>query len=446
MNPGKIVDSYGVTENLRLKHYSTISQPGLHFQFSADGGNFARATERCIGIGKCLKKDEGTMCPSYRATGEEEHSTRGRAHLLHEMMRGEVVKGGFQDEGVKHSLDLCLACKACKTECPVGVDMASYKAEFLSHYYQKKRRPLSAYAFGFINRWARLGSLMPWLANFTVQNPLLSGAAKKIMGIAPERKVPRLAGRSFVSWFKKRGIRNPGSPQILLWPDTFNNYFYPEVAIAATEVLEHLGYRVILPAQPLCCGRPLYDYGMLAEAKAFLNQIMLSLEREIREGIPMVGLEPSCTAVFRDELTNFFGGDETAKNLAKNSFLFSEFLARHPELLKAFRFQGKTLVHGHCHQQSVMGMESEKKILRSLGADFEILDAGCCGMAGAFGFEKEHYDLSLKIGERALLPRVREAASDTVVMADGFSCREQIVQTTGRRPLHLAQVLRAAIT
>lgn len=445
MNPGKGVDSYGVTEHLRLKTYSTISQPALHFQFPPEGGNFARTTERCIGIGKCLKKDEGTMCPSYMATGEEEHSTRGRAHLLHEMMRGEVVKGGFQDEGVKHSLDLCLACKACKSECPVGVDMATYKAEFLSHYYSKKRRPLSAMAFGWIHQWARLGSFTPSFANGILQNPVLSGALKKVIGIAPERQIPQIAGRSFVSWFRKREVKNPGGPKILLWPDTFNNYFHPEVAVAATEVLEHLGYRVTVPSKPLCCGRPFYDYGMLGEAKDFLKDIMVSLKREIIKGIPIVGLEPSCIAVFRDELTNLFASDETAQALARQSFLFGEFLARYSENMKAFRFQGKALVHGHCHQKALIGMGSEKKILRGLGADFEILDAGCCGMAGAFGFEKEHYELSLQIGERVLLPRVREAAPDTLVLADGFSCREQIGQAAGRQALHLAQVLRMTI-
>ncbi len=445
MNPGKIVDSYGATENLRLKAYPVIAVPKLHFQFAGDGGNFARTTERCIGIGKCLKKDEGAMCPSYMATGEEEHSTRGRAHLLHEMMRGEVIQGGFQDEGVKHSLDLCLACKACKTECPVGVDMATYKAEFLSHYYEKKPRPLSAYAFGFVSRWARLGSLMPPLANFVTQNQRLGGTVKKILGIAPGRRLPPLAGRSFVSWFRKRKIKNPQGAKILLWPDTFNNYFYPEVAIAATEVLEHLGYRVLLPSKPLCCGRPLYDYGMLDQARVFLKRTMISLKDVLKKGIPIIGLEPSCVAVFRDELKNLFGGDGLAQALAGQSFLLSEFLARYPESMKTLNLPGKAIVQGHCHQKALMGMENEEKVLRSLGPEFEILDAGCCGMAGAFGFEKEHYDISLKIGERVLLPRVREAASGTFILADGFSCREQIRQTTGRQALHLAQVLRMAI-
>ncbi len=445
MNPGKIVDSYGATKNLRLKNYPVIDTPKLHFQFGRDSGNFTRATERCIGIGKCLQKEEGTMCPSYMATGEEEHSTRGRAHLLHEMMRGEVVRGGFQDEGVKHSLDLCLACKACKTECPVGVDMATYKAEFLSHYYEKKARPLSAYAFGYISRWARLGSLLPPLANFVTQNHTLGAAVKKILGIAPDRRLPPLAGQRFVSWFRRRKLKNPKGPKILLWPDTFNNYFYPEVLIAATEVLEHLGYRILLPQKPLCCGRPLYDYGMLDEARVFLKQTMISLKSVLKKGIPIIGLEPSCVAVFRDELKNLFGGDGLAGALTRQSFLLSEFLARYPESMKNFHLSGKAIVQGHCHQKALIGMENEKKVLEFLGPDFDILDAGCCGMAGAFGFEKDHYDLSLKIGERVLLPRVREAASDTLILADGFSCREQIRQTTGRPALHLAQVLQRAI-
>ena len=450
MNPGKVVNAYRMDENLRLGTEPAAvrpqqSAPPLHFQFPEDNGDFARTSLRCIGIGKCRRLEGETMCPSFMVTREEQHSTRGRAHLLYEMMRGEVITGGWRDEHVKESLDLCLACKGCKNECPVNVDMAAYKAEFLSHYYEGRMRPLSAYAFGLISQWAHLAEAAPYAANFFTQTPGLKDIAKCIAGVAPQRDIPAFALQTFKQWFRQRELKNQGSPQVILWPDTFNNFFYPKVAQDAVEILERLGFQVIVPQEPLCCGRPLYDYGMLDLAKGRLRQILQTLRGFLTQGVPVIGLEPSCITVFRDELLNLFPHDAEAKLLSQQAFLFSEFLEKNLGKIQFPKLSRKALVHGHCHQKAVMGMESEAKVLSQLGLDFHTLDSGCCGMAGAFGFEKKHYEISVKIGEQVLLPAVRQAAPDTLIMTNGFSCREQIAQLTPRRPLHLAEVVHMAL-
>jgi FAD/FMN-containing dehydrogenase/Fe-S oxidoreductase len=445
MNPGKVIDPYRLDENLRLG--PTYNPPHLktHFQFPQDEGNFATATLRCVGVGKCRRTEGGTMCPSYMVTREEKHSTRGRTHLLFEMLQGEVLRDGWRDQQVKEALDLCLACKGCKSDCPVNVDMATYKAEFLSHYYQGRLRPRSAYAMGLIYWWARVASALPGLANFATQAPILRTFARWAAGVAPQRRMPVFASRTFKHWFNQRVPRNTGQPQVMLWPDTFNNYFHPEVAIAAVDVLEAAGYQVIIPEQTLCCGRPLYDHGMLPTAKRLLRQILAALHPQITAGVPLVGLEPSCVAVFRDELLNLFPTDENARRLSKQTFLLSEFLAQKVPQYQPPRLRRKALVQGHCHHKATAGLGTEMDILRRLGLDIEIPEAGCCGMAGSFGFEKEHYDLSMQCGERALLPAVRAAASETLIIADGFSCQEQIAQATRRQPLHLAQVIQLAL-
>jgi FAD/FMN-containing dehydrogenase/Fe-S oxidoreductase len=453
MNPGKLVDPYRMDENLRVGLNYQPWQPETQFAFPEDRGSFEQAVQRCIGIGKCRQERGGTMCPSYRATREEEHSTRGRARLLFEMLHGEVIQGRWRDPYVRKALDLCLACKGCKTECPVSVDMATYKAEFLSHYYQGRLRPLSAYAFGLIFRWARLASMSPRTANFFAQSPLLSDAIKAILGIAPARKLPPFAPQTFRAWFSKRTPGNLKAPKVILWADTFNNYFSPQIAIAAVEVLEAAGFQVIVPPQPLCCGRPLYDYGMLALAREKLREILKALESEIEAGVPVVGLEPGCASVFRDELLNFLPKNEHAQRLSTQCFLLGDFLVQRDCRLpraagnagQAFTSSRKILVHGHCHQKALMGMGSEAEVLRRMGLDCELLDSGCCGMAGGFGFEKKHYEVSLKAGELVLLPAVRNAPTETIIVADGFSCREQIAQLTGRRALHLAEVVRMAL-
>ncbi len=520
MNPGKVVGShdtplYKLDENLRLGANYAPWEPATRFQFPDDHGSLAAATLRCVGVGKCRREDGGVMCPSYRATKEESHSTRGRAHLLWEMTQGEVIRDGWRSEEVKESLDLCLACKGCKSDCPVGVDVATYKAEFLSHYYEGRLRPRSAYAFGNIDLWSQLASHAPGLANLTTQLPFFRDIAKKIAGIPKERAIPPFAPETFKHWFHRTHEINsrsggrirppsdaqrasPGSttdsmwgqppsavrraqhgpspcagetappaapwksgpsgprqrnekdgasaPAVLLWPDTFNNYFHPATARAAVEVLEAAGYRVLLPQANLCCGRPLYDFGMLDRAQALLLDILDALAPEIEAGIPVIGLEPSCVAVFRDELLNLFPNDHRAQALSKQTFLLSEFLDRElapnaslPQLNR------KALLHGHCHHKSIMKMTAEESLLRRLGIDFQSPAPGCCGMAGSFGFEHDKYEISMEIGELELLPAVRQAPADWLIIADGFSCREQIAQGTNRQALHLAEVLQMAL-
>ncbi len=298
MNPGKVVEPYKLDENLRLGADYKPWEPQTHFKFPEDHGSLAHAALRCVGVGKCRHDEGGVMCPSFRATREEEHSTRGRAHLLWEMTKGDVIRDGWRDQHVKNSLDLCLACKGCKSDCPVGVDVATYKSEFLAHYYEGRWRPRSAYAFGNIDLWARLASHVPGLVNLTTQLPLLRDISKLAAGIPQERSIPAFAPQTFRQWFRRRQPRNREAAPVLLWPDTFNNYFLPDTAKAAVEVLESAGYRVVLPKAKLCCGRPLYDWGMLDRAKRLLLEILDTLDDEIAQEIPMVVLEPSCATVF----------------------------------------------------------------------------------------------------------------------------------------------------
>ncbi len=446
MNPGKLIEPYRIDENLRLGPNYAPWQPETHFHFPGDDGHFANAALRCVGVGKCRREEGGVMCPSYRATREEEHSTRGRAHLLWEMTQGEVIRDGWRSEEVKHSLDLCLACKGCKSDCPVAVDVATYKAEFLSHYYEGRVRPRSAYAFGNIDVWARLASHVPGLANLTTQLPVLRDIAKLVAGVARERNIPAFAPQSFRSWFRSRGPRNLTSPRVVLWPDTFNNYFLPSTAKAAVNVLETAGFCVLLPKTNLCCGRPLYDFGMLDRAKRLLLQILDSLSPAIDAGIPVIGLEPSCVAVFRDELCNLFPHDHRAQALSRQTLLLSEFIETHAASFTFPRLERKALLHGHCHHKAIIKMTAEESILRRIGVDFQSPAPGCCGMAGSFGFEHDKYDLSMAIAELELLPAVRRAPSDWLIIADGFSCREQIAQGSDRHALHVAEVLQMATT
>ena len=445
MNPGKVVEPYRLDENLRLGANYDPWQPQTHFQYPDDHGSLARATLRCVGVGKCRHYEGGVMCPSFRATREEEHSTRGRAHLLFEMMEGDVIRDGWRNEHVKKSLDLCLACKGCKSECPVAVDVATYKAEFFSHYYEGQLRPVSAYAFGNIDIWARLASNAPGLVNLTTQLPFLRDIAKLVSGMPRERSIPAFAPQTFRSWFRSHVPRNPRGKRMILWPDTFNNYFLPGTARAAVDVLEAAGFRVLLPERQLCCGRPLYDFGMLDRAKSLLLQILDALAPAIEARIPVIGLEPSCAAVFRDELTNLFPSDERAQLLSRQTFLLSEFLERHAPNFTPPPLGRKALLHGHCHHKSIMKMTDEEAVLRRIGVDFESPAPGCCGMAGSFGFEHDKYEISAAIGELELLPAVRQANPEWLIIADGFSCREQIAQGTNRQALHLAEVLQMAL-
>ncbi|MGZ4997507.1 MAG: FAD-binding and (Fe-S)-binding domain-containing protein, partial [Methylobacter sp.] len=446
MNPGKIVDAYLPTENLRLgSSYHPVQVEDTHFQYPKDKGRFDRVILRCVGIGNCRQHHSQTMCPSYRVTREEQHCTRGRARLLFETMRGDIIKDLWQSEKMKESLDLCLACKGCKGDCPVHVDMATYKAEFLSHYYQHKRRPREAYAFGWINRWAALAAYAPGAVNWLAKTPGFSDLMKTVSGMAPQRNIPQFASETFRHWFKKRAPRNQDKPPVILWPDTFNNHFHPETAIAAVEVLEAAGFQVRIPEQQLCCGRPLYDFGMLDQAKRQLQQILTNMRQAIDSGIPVVGLEPACVAVFRDEMVNLFPKDEVAQKLSRQTYFFSEFLLKKAPDFKFPKLERKAILHGHCHQKAIIKTDDEQIVLRKLGLDCQWLDSGCCGMAGSFGFEKDKYEVSKQVGELVLLPAVRAAPPDTLIVADGYSCREQIVQMTRQQSLHSAEVIRMAL-
>jgi len=415
MNPGKVVDPYPLDSDLRL------------------AGPLAAANItalRCVGVGKCRREEGGVMCPSWRVTHEERHSTRGRARLLFEMLRGETIRDGWQSAEVREALDLCLSCKGCKSDCPAGVDIAADKAEFLSQYYRGRLRPVQTWSMGLVAQWARLGAHAPGLINAFTQGPL-AGLLKRLGGIAPGRSLPALAPRTFRSWFERRAPSPSGIP-VLLWPDTFVDLFHPEIGTAAVAVLEAAGFSVSIPRKPLCCGRPLYDFGLLDRARSQLREILDALRPEIRAGVPVVGLEPSCVAVFRDELPQLFPEDEDARRLAAQTVTLAELLVRTDY---APSLTGPALVHPHCHHHAVMGLAADHELLTRTGLDIRFLDVGCCGMAGSFGFSKDHYDLSLAIGERALLPAVRAAAPGALILADGFSCRTQISQTTGRRAL-----------
>ena len=455
MNPGKLVDPvrvYEPTENLRIGPGYLPAKVDSWFAYPLDRGSFSEATTRCVGVGACRKEDGGTMCPSFMATREEKHSTRGRAHLLWELMQGqgeagngserqgEAAKTDWRDEGVKEALELCLSCKACKTECPVNVDMATWKAEFLGQYWRGRVHPLRDYGFGFMDKWARLASVAPRLANVG------AGVLKGFLGVAKERDLPRFAGRSFRSEYRSKSLRDDKKRtsragvgrEVLLWADTWNNYFYPQALEAAAEVLGKCGMDVRVSPGHVCCGRPLYDFGFLDAARSYLKDILDRFEREIRAGVPVVMLEPSCASVFKDELVGLFPNDERARMLAAQTMMLSEAVKDFQPPSLAGR---KVVVQGHCHQKALMTMKDEVRLLEATGAEVTMLDSGCCGMAGPFGFEREKYAVAQAIGERVLLPAVRGAARETVIVGNGFSCREMIAQGGGRRAVHLAEVL-----
>ncbi len=446
MNPGKVVRANPVDADLRLGADYDPREPDTFFAFPEDDGRFSRAALRCVGVGKCRREGGGVMCPSYMATREEKHSTRGRARLLFEMLNGEELRDdGWHSEAVHQALDLCLACKGCKGDCPVNVDMATYKAEFLAHYYEGRLRPPTAYAMGLVMWWLRLGSHAPRLVNALSNAPLISTLAKRAVGVDPRRRVPRLADQTFRAWWSRREDRSGAGPRVILWPDTFNDHMHPNVLRAAVTVLEDAGFEVVLPKAGLCCGRPLYDWGMLDLARRFLRQTLSGMAAEIAAGTPVVGLEPSCVSVFRDELTNLYPQREDARALRDQTFLLSEFLDRHAPDYRPGRLERKAVVHGHCHHRSVLDWQAEESMLAKAGIDADVLDSGCCGMAGAFGFEARHYDVSMSAGERVLLPAVREVDPGTLVITDGFSCREQIEQAGLPAPLHIAEALALAV-
>jgi FAD/FMN-containing dehydrogenase/Fe-S oxidoreductase len=440
LNPGKAIEPFPIDSNLRLGFTYRPRKLDTHFSYRDDHGSFAHATTRCVGVGKCRRRAVGdeVMCPSYLATGEEKHSTRGRAHLLYEMARGEVVTDGWDSDAVEDALSLCLACKGCKSDCPVGVDVATWKAEFRSHHYAHKRRPRSAYSMGHIDRWAELASYAPALVNTLAR----TSPAKWAAGIHRRARLPKFASQTFRAWFHERGSRTIGGDRIVLWPDTFNNHFRPQTLIAATQLLERAGFRIALPSAPLCCGRPLYDWGFIDEAKKRFERTFQVLADEVGRATPIIAFEPACASTFKDELLNLYPDRQEAQRLSAQVVYFADFVAEHIDRFPKFLRGGSALVQAHCHHNAVIGFDSEMQLLDRLGLSVERPPQGCCGMAGAFGVAKDTFEVGRKIGERVLLPRVRELDPETIIVADGFSCRAQIEIHGGRRTMHIAELLR----
>ena len=355
------------------------------------------------------------------------------------LVRGQVITDGCRSKEVHEALDLCLSCKGCKGDCPVNVDMATYKAEFLHHHFKRRLRPLPAYSMGLIMLHARLAARAPRLVNAVTHAPVLKSLVKLAGGLTTHRELPPFAAEPFDRWFARRTPLNPTGTPVVLWVDTFNTYLHAEVAKAAVLALEDAGCRVMVPGRAVCCGRPLYDYGMLGLAERLLLRDLEVLRPHIRAGVPVVGLEPSCVAAFRDELPALLSYDEDALRLSLQTLTLPEFLLDHLTDYEPPRLHRKAIVHLHCHHRATLGL------LRPMGMDAQAPDFGCCGLAGSFGFERDKYDVSMKIGERRLLPAVREAPADTLIVGDGFSCKTQIQHATSRRALHVAQLLAMAI-
>ncbi|WP_405632613.1 FAD-binding and (Fe-S)-binding domain-containing protein [Streptomyces sp. NBC_01174] len=449
MNPGKVVNPFRTDENLRLGPLWRPQSGPTEFGYPQDDHSFTRAVMRCVGIGNCRSHDGGVMCPSYRATGEEEHSTRGRARLLFEMLGGHAdsaVTDGWRSTEVKDALDLCLSCKGCKSDCPVGVDMATYKAEFLSHHYARRLRPAAHYSMGWLPLWARLSRLAPRLVNAALSAPGLARGGKLLAGVAGEREAPAFAEESFVQWWTARGKPepDPADPRtVVLWPDTFTTYFHPAIAKAAVRVLERAGFQVAVPTRAVCCGLTWISTGQLATAKKVLHRTLEVLRPWIEAGTPIVGLEPSCTAVFRSDAPELMPHDQDVQRLSAQFRTFAELLLNDaPDGWQPPQLARSAVVQTHCHQHAVTKYDADRELMRRAHIEAEVLDEGCCGLAGNFGFERGHYELSMTVGEQGVLPAVWGTAPSSMVIADGFSCRTQIEQGgTGRRAMHLAEAL-----
>ncbi|OBA76149.1 dimethylmenaquinone methyltransferase [Mycobacterium sp. 1554424.7] len=447
MNPGKVVHPYRLDESLRFGVDYRPAEPEVMFAYPDDDHRFSRAAARCVGVGKCRGHESGVMCPSYRATGEEEHSTRGRARLLFEMVQGDVITDGWRSTEVRDALDLCLACKGCRSDCPVDVDMATYKAEFLFHHYRGRLRPAAHYSMGWIPLWARLAAVAPRALNAVAHAPGSSTLLKKVGGIDPHRELPRFADERFTAWFRGRPPAGTGARgRVVLWPDSFVNNFEPEVGKAAVAVLESAGFEVDVPRRTVCCGLTWISTGQLKVAKRVLRRTLTALRPALRNSTPVVVLEPSCAAVFRSDLPELLFGDEDAHRLAKQTRTLGELLAERAPDWEPPRIDAHAVVQQHCHQHAILGYGKDRQVLADAGVDVEVLDAGCCGLAGNFGFEKGHYDVSVACAEDKLMPALRDADADALVLADGFSCRTQIrALAADRQPLHVAQVLARAL-
>lgn len=452
LNPGNIVDGPAMTEHLRYgATYETIPVRE-HIDFSEDLG-FARAVEMCNGAGICRKTTTGTMCPSFMVTREEEHSTRGRANALRAALSGVLPPEEFTSPRMYETLDLCIECKACKAECPSSVDMAKIKFEFLTHYYERHRVPMRTRLFAGIWRANRIGSgrLAP-LVNGVLSTAPVRWGLEKTLGISQRRSLPALSAQPFTDWFHQRRrasvAASPDAPSVVLFNDTFHTYNHPEVARAASEVLEAAGFRIELPGHR-CCGRPMISKGLVEEARQAARETIERLAPFAERGIPIVGLEPSCILSIRDEYFTLLPEDPRVREVAKLTYTFEEFIAdkaRTGDLQLNFQESNqRALLHGHCHQKALVGTGPALETLSLAGLQVEEVDSGCCGMAGSFGYEAEHYDISMAMAERRLLPAVRTCDDDTVIVAAGVSCRSQIEHGAGLRALHPAEVLRQAL-
>ncbi|MFE5582807.1 FAD-binding and (Fe-S)-binding domain-containing protein [Kitasatospora sp. NPDC056531] len=442
LNPGALVDPRPLDADLRFVTAPRRPLP-LALPYEQDDGSLAKAVHRCVGVAKCVDPTTGVMCPSYMATAEERHSTRGRARLLAEMLRGDAIPDGWRSAEVREALDLCLSCKGCASDCPVHVDMATYKTEFLYQHYRHRPRPLAHYSMGWLPLWLRAVALAPAAANTLVRSP--AGALlKRLGGIDRRRVLPVFPPETFTRWYRRHRAAHPapaGAQPVLLWPDTFSNHLQPNVLRSAVEVLEHLGFDVRLPDGPVCCGLTWYSTGQLGTARRVLRRSLRTLaDAGIPADTPVVGLDPSCTATLREDLPRLLGTD--GRPLAERTRTFAEFIDEYAPDAPLPRIPLDAVTQTHCHQHAVLGSAADRRIEARLGLRNRVLDSGCCGLAGNFGFESGHFEVSEAIAERALLPEVRAAGPETVVLADGFSCRTQIAQLAdGRRALHLAELI-----
>jgi FAD/FMN-containing dehydrogenase/Fe-S oxidoreductase len=459
LNPGKIVDAPPLTANLRYGPAYRSHAPPTWFDYSAWGG-MSGAVEMCSGLGVCRKTLDGTMCPSYMATREEAHSTRGRANTLRLVMAGRLDESGLGDAGVREVLDLCLECRACKAECPVGVDVARFKSEFLADYWKRHRTPLHARALGHVHTLSRWASRMPAVANALIGSGPLRWLNARLLGFHPDRPLPRWAPRTLS---EHRGFRHEadatkaeGTPAVLLFNDTFTNYFHPEIGLAARDVVRAMGLSVGL-APNVCCGRPLISQGFLKEARELAarnTRILSSLVNPAQAGLhdsTIVFLEPSCLSAMREDVPALLRGGEQehARRVADACTSFEEFVERHAAGGRRVPFRNgpaHVVLHGHCHQKSMGGVAPAKALLARI-PDVTVtdLDAGCCGMAGSFGYAREHFDVSRQIGERRLLPAARRLGQGEVLVAAGTSCRQQVADLAGVRALHPAELLQSLL-
>jgi len=441
LNPGVIVEPAGVADDLRM-HHEWRKSPRVELALHDDRGSLGQAVHRCVGVARCRVGSGGVMCPSYRATRDEKDSTRGRARVLQEMLLGETVTRGWKSPEVGEALDLCLSCKGCKIDCPVGVDMASYKSEYLHQRYKHRIRPASHYSMGWLPRLARVAAKTPRLVNW-VMSSKISGLFKRLGGIASERQVPAFARRPFTEAFEPAAHESSPGRSVLLWPDTFTNYFAPHIGEAAVKVLRAAGFEVLLPSRPVCCGLTWVSTGQLPAARRKLRRSLQTVAPVVSAGVPMLVLEPSCAALFRSDATELLPDDPNAALLAENTYTLAELLAKFApdwEVPKGGAAEPAAL-QVHCHQHAIMGAGPDAALLQATGADTTVLDAGCCGLAGNFGFERGHYEVSRKVAEQGVLPALAATPPGTAVVADGFSCRTQFEQLAGIRSRHLAEIL-----